>query len=128
MSWDNKDKQNARIERTMLGVEDHGIMSFYLYLDYGGSGQGFGGYGLDEYDKELKRRKGHAFGLEVIMQILRVVGVEKWEDLPGRFVRVTGTMTKLTRLYNVLDDSRFLDMEELAQAYFPKEEVAASAD
>ena len=39
--------KNAIITGTYLGIEDHGILTFWLYLDYGGSGQGFGGYQLD---------------------------------------------------------------------------------
>ena len=38
--------KNAIITGTYLGIEDHGILTFWLYLDYGGSGQGFGGYQL----------------------------------------------------------------------------------
>lgn len=32
--------KNARIESTMLGREDHGILTFMLHLSYGGSGHG----------------------------------------------------------------------------------------
>lgn len=68
---------NAKIESTMLGIEDHGIFTFMIHLDYGGSGQGFGGYALGgEYTDKLIRR------------VLKVVGVEKWEDLKGKYVRV----------------------------------------
>ena len=38
--------RNAIIKSTMLGTKDHGIMTCYLYLDYGGEGQAFGGSSL----------------------------------------------------------------------------------
>lgn len=77
--------QIGRIESTMLGQEDHGIMTSYLYLDFGGSGQGAGGYGLDTYEDApgAGKRVGTAFGMDLIMRILETVGVSKWEDLVG---------------------------------------------
>ena len=40
--------KNARITRTTLGVEDHGILTAFLHLEGDGWGIGFGGYALDE--------------------------------------------------------------------------------
>ena len=74
----------GKIESTMLGVEDHGIMSFYLMFNFGGSGQGFGGYSLDDYDKNEEQRIGTAAGLDLIMGILKACGVGKWEDIKGK--------------------------------------------
>ncbi len=80
---------NARIENTNLGnMKDGTLFGFWLYLDFGGTGQGFGGYCLDEYDKPLSRRVGTAAGLESIIQILEIVGVDHWEDLKGKLIRV----------------------------------------
>lgn len=106
--------QNAKIESTMLGYEGHGIMTFYLYLDYGGSGQGFGGYALDAYDQRKKKRVGHKSFGEAVAEILRVVGVEKWEDLKGQFVRVEypeGWNQTITGIGHVLEDKWFRPKE-----------------
>ena len=40
-------KGNARITSTMLGIEDHGILTCMLHLQQEGCGQAFGGYRLD---------------------------------------------------------------------------------
>lgn len=40
-------KGNAKIKSTMLGFEDHGIMTCFLQLEQASSGQCFGGYRLD---------------------------------------------------------------------------------
>lgn len=79
---------NARIESTMLGIEDHGIMTFMITLDYGGSAQGYGGYAFDSYDRDNKKRVGSAFGIDAIRSLLEAVGVTRWEDLKGKYVRV----------------------------------------
>lgn len=79
---------NARIASTMLGKEDHGIMTFMLHLDFDGCGQGYGGYALDKWDASMGKRMGCAFGMEAVMSILTVAGVNKWEDLKGKYIRV----------------------------------------
>jgi hypothetical protein len=83
-------EQIAKITSTSLGWEDHGIFTVWLNLDYGGSGQGAGGYALDQplRDKNDKfiKRTGTASGMDFIIGIIRACGVEKWEDVEGRTV------------------------------------------
>jgi hypothetical protein len=98
-------ESNARIESTMLGIEDHGIMSFYLYLDYGRSGQGFGGYGLDEYDKIKECRIGHPKSIILIRKILEVVGVDKWEDLEGKYIKVKYEHSGVDGICSIIGDN-----------------------
>ena len=77
----------ARIECTSLGYEDHGVFLWWLHVDYTGSGQGIGGYVLDEPIKDdtgkFFKRCGTAYGMDVIIRVLKVVGVVEWEDLKG---------------------------------------------
>ena len=84
----NMEIENARIKSTQLGIEDHGIFTFFLHLEYDGAGQGFGGYALDEWSKKAETRVGSGLGIEMIRKILEVVGVDNWEDLPGKYIRV----------------------------------------
>jgi hypothetical protein len=79
------------IESTTLGWEDHGIFMFYLHLDYGGSGQGAGGFvmdspGVERDDGTRGPRQGTAYGHDLIMRTMEVVGVAEWEKLKGRRV------------------------------------------
>ena len=78
-------KGNAKIESTMLGYEDHGLMTCFLHLSQDGSGQGFGGYRLDA-PKDAPSEMGTFW----IKRILETVGVGQWEDLKGKFIRVDG--------------------------------------
>lgn len=109
--------KNAKIRGTMLGIEDHGIMTAFIELDYGGAGQGFGGYGFDNPHKTKEEpygRRGTAFGCEFIRRVLDVVGVEKWEDLKGKHVRVVATWDKVKRIGHIIEEKWF-DPEELAR-------------
>lgn len=76
----------AHIDATSLGWEDHGILTATLHLSWKGSGIGTGGYCLDTTDNG--KRKGTAYGLDHIMQIMATVGVSRWEDLKGKNVIV----------------------------------------
>ena len=99
--------QNAKITSTMLGVEDHGILSAWLNLDYGGSGQGFGGYALDVWDESRQKRIGQAYGAEFIRRILEVLEVTKWEKLPGTPCRVRASHSKVEAIGHYLKDQWF---------------------
>lgn len=119
--------KNAKITGTLLGVEDHGIVSCMLYLDYGGTSQGFGGYALDTYEKGrnhpiLGDRLGTAYGLDLIMCILKVVGVGSWEKLEGQHVRVKteGDFGVATAIGHFLKDE-WLDIKAHAESWQPQE-------
>ncbi|QLQ11141.1 MAG: hypothetical protein HZY75_13160 [Nocardioidaceae bacterium] len=77
-----------RIKSTMLGYEDHGILTVFLHCEGAGSGVGVGGMALDAYDEDRKERVGSAYGLDHITALMRVVGVSQWEHLAGKDVVV----------------------------------------
>jgi hypothetical protein len=111
--------ENARITSTSLGYEDHGIMTAFVYLEGDGWGVGFGGYALDGYDKDARQRwAANGFGLEFIRAVMRVAGVEQWEKLPGKVVRVDteGAGGRALRLGHFLKDDWF-DPKELAERF-----------
>jgi len=64
----------AKVERFHLGQEDHGL--FTVELTFGGSGwgQGISPHSLDEYNSELKKRVGTAFGMDYIMAVVNRLG------------------------------------------------------
>ena len=109
--------KNAVIRDVMLGREDHGILTSYVYLDYAGSGQGFGGYALDEYDKaEGKRVETKACSLWV-NRLLEVVGVDTWDDLVGKSVRVKADYEHVEALGNFLNDEWFEPVKEMKELW-----------
>lgn len=114
--------QNAKITGTMLGFEDHGIFTFMISLDYGGSGQGAGGYALDGWDEKTKSRKGWKFGIDFISRILAVVGVETWESLPGKSIRVKSDFNKVLAIGNFLEEN-WLDFDEFMAGCLDEKDV-----
>lgn len=92
-----KEIKNARISKTHLGTEDHGIFTCFVFLDYEGSGQGFGGHQLKYKD----------YGVEYLRKIIEVVGVDSWEKLPGKHVRVEADHCKVRGIGNIVEDRWF---------------------
>ena len=83
----------AKIESTMLGYEDHGILTTYLTVKYDQSAvQGVGGYCLDEPLRsdsgKFIGRIGTAYGCEWIARTIKACGVSSWEKIPGRTIYV----------------------------------------
>jgi hypothetical protein len=76
----------AKVERTTLGYEDHGIMTCFLHLSFGSSGQGAGGYSLDAPAPSDGHRVGTAFGMEWIIRAMRACGVDEWSKVTGRTI------------------------------------------
>ena len=103
--------KNAIIESTTLGVEDHGIFSYFLHLKYGdSSSQGSGGYCLDTPVMDGTKflgRVGMAYGAETIRKILEVLEVSRWEKLPGTPCRVISEHEKVHRIGHYLKDKWF---------------------
>ena len=105
--------KNAKISSTMLGREEHGIMTFIIYIDTCDFACDIGRYCLDEFNSATQTRVFRAESMEVISKILEVVGVDKWEDLPGKYIRFedNGFGSNVTRIGNIIDE-KWLDFEE----------------
>lgn len=94
----------------MLGIEDHGIMTFSLMLEMNGCGQGFGGYALDGKAGQV----GHSKSIQAIRKILETVDVMKWEDLKGKLVRIrkdSEYVGSIKAIGHIIEDKWF-DIEE----------------
>ncbi len=95
--------KNAQIRSVWLGVEDHGLVTAWVNLDYGGSSQGFGGWNFGAASKPITS----AFGIEYLRRLLETVGVKSWEELPGKVVRVDADFAKVYRIGHALKDAWF---------------------
>ncbi len=79
--------KNAVITNATISSDDHGMLTAWLTLDYGGTGQGFGGYSLylpkGCLHHDLKSVAGH-----FIWRCLEVADVTEWSKLKGKTIRV----------------------------------------
>lgn len=81
---------NAIIQSASIGLDRGSFLCAWVHLDYGGAGQGFGGYVLGGTPdaKAGDHRNQKNLAAEFIVRVLAAAGVESWSDLPGKTVRV----------------------------------------
>lgn len=105
--------KNAKICSTTLGIEDHGVITFMIYINAYGFTCGVGRYCLDEFCSANQTRVFRAESMEAISKVLEVVGVDKWEDLPGKYIRFedNGLSSTVTKIGNIIEDKWF-DLKE----------------
>lgn len=118
-----KETHNCRIASTMLGREDHGVMTCFLHLEGEGWGQGFGGYCFDEWNQETESRDGTGYAIEFIAAILDTLNVTTWEKLPGTVCRIErdgrGYLPNIVRIGHIYKDQWFC-VEDLRKKHFPE--------
>lgn len=103
MSSSDSEIKNAVITRLMLGREDHNIPTAYIHLDYGGSGQAFGGFGFE----------GPGMGI-FVLGVIDTLEVRSWEDLVGKSCRVKANHVGVHAIGHLLHDKWFTPSEALA--------------
>lgn len=101
--------ENALIEKADLSMADHGCLTLAITLQGFGWGVVYGGYCLGHGYLGATEFDGSASGLESIMRIMDVVGVERFQDLKGKHVRVAtkgwGNTVKI--IGNIIQDKWF---------------------
>lgn len=89
--------ENAKIESTMLGYEDHGIPTSFLNMKFGSSNQGFGGYDLRSPKSMLKW----------VLGVMAVLGVDEWSKVKGQVCRVRREDGRITAIGHIIEDRWF---------------------
>lgn len=107
---------NATIEGVDLFIEDHGVLTFYISLDYGNSShQGFGGYYLATEDKSS------AFAGRILFDILHTLEVDHWDDLKGKVVRAKHEHSKVHAIGHPTKN-KWVDVQKIADKYAGEKE------
>ncbi len=103
--------ENALIEKVDLSMADHGCLTLAMTLQGGGWGVVYGGYCLGKgyLGAEDDFFDGSAAGMEYLMRIMDTVGVERFQDLKGKYVRVAtkGWGGQVKIIGNILKDKWF---------------------
>lgn len=107
---------------------DRGL-SFWLTLDYGGSGQGFGGY-LLYTPKDWGLHKGNNFYKQwnyaghYIYRVLQIADVTDVSKLIGKSIRVRKTWSKVHAIGHIIKDDWFNPAEDFEKV--PKPEAGSN--
>lgn len=101
--------QNARITGADLSMADHGCLTFSMPIQVNGWACAYGGYCLGHGYLGAEEFDGSGNGLEYLMRIMDTVGVERLQDLQGKYIRVAtkgwGDVVKI--IGNVIKDKWF---------------------
>lgn len=107
--------ENALIKNVSLSSSSYCCLTLDLTLEGSGWGCVYGGYCLgkvypDSYEKDTYECS--AAGMEAIMRIMDVVGVSRFEDMKGKYVRVAtkGWGDSIKIIGNIIND-RWFDYE-----------------
>jgi len=109
---------NAVITNVSITNDDHGLLSAWLTLDYGGSGQGFGGYSLylPKTFTHHKDSKGNYAGL-FIWRCMEIGEVSEWSQLVGKSIRVRKEreFEQIKAIGHIIKDDWFYPKEEFEE-------------
>lgn len=98
--------KNAIIESVSLTSDDKGCLSAWIYLDYGGSGQGFGGYAL-YLPKSFTHHKIEGTAGHFIYRCMEIAGVESWDKMKGKSIRVKSDHSGVSEIGHIVKDDWF---------------------
>lgn len=109
----NMDKKiiNMKITNVSLNMKNHGILSFDLTLEGEGYGVIYGGYCLGNGYLGSDSFKGSAAGIECLMRIMDVIGVDSWEDLNGKYCRIFTECGKTVKIIGNIIENKWFDIE-----------------
>jgi hypothetical protein len=106
--------KNAVIDDVCLSITEHGFLSVWVYLDYGGCLQGFGGYAL-QLPKTSKHYQMEGVAGHFVYRVLEVAGVTDWKDLKGKTVRADAGPGGVEGIGNIIKDDWFYPKKDFSR-------------
>lgn len=102
------DIKNAVIKSARITNDDHGLLTAWLDLDYGGMCQGFGGYSL-YLPKSYKHHdpRGPNYAGHFIWRVMEIAEVDRWDQLSGKTIRVRAEHHRIDAVGHIVKDDWF---------------------
>lgn len=94
------DTLNAEIVSTSIEIYN-GILTAWVNLRFGQNHQGFGGRML--YNPELGAHSSNEAG-PFIIGVMKAVGVDRWESLKGKIVRIKADRSRVYSIGHAVDN------------------------
>lgn len=101
--------KNAIISSAEITNDDHGLLTAWLYLDYGGSSQGFGGSALYLPKGFSHHTIDAGYAGHWIWRVMEIAEVSKWSQLKGKTIRVklTSEFGSIEAIGHIVKDDWF---------------------
>ena len=99
---------NARITNTVITMREQATLTFHVFFE-GQCSAGIGGYCIGHGYLGADEFTAGSSGLVAMMKIMDTVGVDCWEDLKGKYIRVVdpGLGNPVTKIGNIIEDKWF---------------------
>ena len=101
--------ENAKITEADLSMADHGCLCAEIALEGDGWGCVYGGFKIGSGYLGATEFEGYEHGIEYIMRIMDTVGVSKYNQMVGKYIRVAimGWGDAIKIIGNIIEDKWF---------------------
>lgn len=106
--------KNAIITDWKITNDYHSCLSMWVYLDYGGAGQGFGGYSLGNKQSEFVPNGGN-YCAHFIAKVMECAGVECLSQPKGKTLRVQAEHNKVHAIGHIIENKWFNPSEDFSK-------------
>jgi hypothetical protein len=103
----NIETKNAIIKSARITNDDHGLLTVWLDLDYGGIGQGFGGYSLYLPKSFSRATPSPNYAGHFIWRVMEIAEVSEWAMLRGQTIRVKAEHVGVQAIGHIVKDDWF---------------------
>ena len=102
----NLEVKNAVIERASLTTDNDGKLMAFIYLDCGKTSPILCGHGL-YLPKSFTYYSLESVAGHFIFRVMEVAGVENWDELPGKTIRVRLNNGTIWEIGHIINDDWF---------------------